>query len=174
VKLLFELQLPYFSERRFLQELKDKSEQLRDASLREFILVTITNITRSSGDPAVWSGAARATLLPLANLVKLTTLAHTEIYPYITARPGDQFPFSDTQHGVMSGINSAARRSGLDSATNYYGFTFSHDIVHYVLHEQQWQSVPKANRAWKRFMFLYAPKSLPHWPNSVVYQTIRS
>ncbi len=138
-----------------MKDLKKKTLELREKTARAYVRAVFSRIP-------VWSGAARATLIPLAILAKMGELAAT-IRP--VAFEGSHYPRGDPNHGVDSGVNHGTQ-SSLDNSFPSIGFTFETDLIHFFLHEENgwndWGALEAGRNAASSYIEENASKFMPN------------
>lgn len=138
----------------FLRDLKKGTLDLREKTARAYVRAVFSRIP-------VWSGAARATLIPLATLAKMGELA-ASIRPI--AFEGRHYPKGDPNHGIDSGVNHGLQ-SSIDNSFPEVGFTFETDLLHFFLHEENswndWGALEAGRNAASEYISTNADKFMP-------------
>jgi len=143
-----------FNKQLFLADVKTSAKQLSHKALENFLQTLVEEIP-------VWSGAAKATLIPLARLVKKTVSISPKVFP----------PFADpNEHGISAGIK--AGDSYHINRSWEFGFVFSHSLMHYFVNEHflqnfgptakptPWETLKRASESWTIFMRDNSPNFL--------------
>jgi len=160
-----------FDENSYKEALINRIHKIAGAATKEFIRATLSRVP-------VWSGASRASLIPLALQTRegiQNYMSFFNIRPVAFA-PRD-FPVNDPNHGIASGINRG-NKSRVELRENkrnvVYGFTFYTSVFQYWLLEGKWQSIPEGEQAWLRFIKKNAKYALPNWPDHLKVSKINA
>lgn len=151
MNLKFEFEIPKFDLEGYTRELEDQTKQLRDETVRVYTENVFTRIP-------VWSGASRATLIPLAQLVEKADL-EGRIDPI--AFPPVDYPTGDPNHGIQSGILKGGAE--IDDKFPKIGFRFFTDLYQFWLYEKddEWGAMEAGKEAAIDFLTEHGLDYLP-------------
>ena len=148
--LKFKFNVPNLDVRHFKQRLSEHNKHVREEAALNFVIETFLKIP-------VWSGASRATLIPLATLAKLGELS-ASISP--VAFEGVDYPAGDPNHGIEAG-----ERHGVGkyfTKLEETGFEFRTDLLQFYLHEvdNNWGAMEAGSQAVIDYLRTVKPPNL--------------
>lgn len=132
-----------FDKAAYIRKLEENCFQFRQYLAREFLRTALSKIP-------VWSGAAQATLIPLAQLMQISEVIPTQ--PQKTT-------FTDEEHGIAAGI--AHGSATIPSKTISGGFMFTHDLKHFVIEDSGWNAVKSAANRVQELLATHGNRVLP-------------
>ena len=144
-----------YDKRGFMASVKTAARQIRDEALEEFFRTVLSELP-------VWSGAAKATLIPLGRLLKISFDISPKVKP----------PFDNpNEHGIAAGKRKGKAKK--INASWEYGFVFEHSLFHYWLNENflmhygpdkkptPWETMKKGSERYRDFIDKNSSTILP-------------
>ncbi len=151
-----------FNEQEWLKELQVNLGAFRDAAARVFIRATFSRVP-------TWSGASRASLVPLSQLVNeakhggfLQPLGNLQQFIKPKAFSPRDFPSDDKHHGIDSG-RRRGEQSRIFNKDQQAGFLFVTSVFQYWLLEEDWDSIPFGDSALQGFIARRFGEVFPEW-----------
>lgn len=151
----FKAQIHTYDKAAFVAQLSKNSIALRDRAAKAFIRAVFDALP-------TYSGAAKATLIPLARLVRMTNL-RGEIRPIVRKNTKTKGISAGIAHGKGERITKRGR--------GIFGFRFEHTLFHYWLLENfnistaktatPMKTIEAGSKAFLAFMDANAARALP-------------
>lgn len=142
--------IPSLDVNHFKKTLAAHNKQVREEAALNFVIETFLKIP-------VWSGASRATLIPLATLAKIGELG-SSISP--VAFEGVDYPTGDPNHGIEAGEKHGVGR--YFTRLEETGFEFRTDLFQFYLHESanKWGAMEEGRKAVIDFLRTVKPPNI--------------
>ena len=156
-----------FDEQRWLLDLQKNLDVFRDVAARVFIRATFARVP-------TWSGASRASLIPLSDLVNVAKGGSIpgpllppmeQLIKPVAFSPRD-FKVGDKHHGISAGFDRG-KQSKIFDRDKIAGFLFVTSVFQYWLLEEEWDSIPFGDSALQAFIVKRFGDVFPEWSKSI-------